>query len=130
MGSLWIDPATLGRPLSDVATVYGQALRLASDNWQRCPADAVDYIRGVLMAVHWLDGTADLGMDPSIPCPPRCRADVERQAKAAYRVLRWIGFGDKSATATTFAVWDMLTFALGRSHRSPVDKVVRPSRVA
>ena len=82
------------------------------------------------MAVHWLDGTADLGMDPSIPCPPHTRADVERQARAAYRVLRWIGIGDASASGTMFAVWDMLAFALGRSYRSPVEKVLRRSRAA
>lgn len=82
------------------------------------------------MAVHWLDGTTDLGFDPSIPCPPRSRADVRRQATAAYRVLRWIGIGDKSATATVFAVWDMLRFALGHSQRSPVEKVLTPSRAA
>jgi hypothetical protein len=126
----WIDPAVLGRPLEDVARVYRQALRLAGDDWRRCPADAVDSVRGVLMAVHWLDGTTDLGIDPSIPCPPRSRVDVERQAQAAYSVLRWIGIGDKAASATVFAVWDMLGFALGRSHRSPVDKVLTPFRAA
>jgi hypothetical protein len=130
VASVWIDPAALGRPLDDVAMVYCQALHLARDDWRRCPADAVDFVRGVLMAVHWLDGTTDLGMDPSIPCPPRSRVDVERQARAAYRVLRWIGFGDRSASATAFAVWDMLGYALGRSDRSPVDKVLMPSRAA
>jgi hypothetical protein len=94
------------------------------------PDDAVDFVRGVLMTVHWLDGTTDLGIDPSVPCPPGSRADVERQAKAAYRVLRWIGFGDKSASATMFAIWDMLAFALGRSQRSPDEKVLAPSRAA
>jgi hypothetical protein len=128
--ALWIDPAVLGRPLDDVARVYRQALWLAGDDWQRCPDDAVDFVRGVLTAVHWLDGTTDLGIDPSIPCPPGSRADVERQAKAAYRVLRWIGIGDESASATMFAVWDMLAFALGRSDRSPVEKVLMPSRAA
>jgi hypothetical protein len=59
------------------------------------------------MGVRWLDGAADLGFDPSIMCPPRTRADVERQADAAWRVLRWIGIRDRSASATTFAVWDM-----------------------
>jgi hypothetical protein len=128
--SVWIDPATLGRPIDDVAAVYRHALRLAGDDWQRCPADAVDLVRGVLMAVHWLDGTTDLGMDPSIPCPPRTRADVERQARAAYRLLRWIGVRDASATATAFGVWDMLAFALGRSVRSPINRVLTSSRAA
>ena len=45
---------------------------------------------------------------------PHTRGDVERQARAAYSVLRWIGSRDASATATTFAVWDMLAYALGR----------------
>lgn len=128
--TLRIDPAVLGRPLDDVVRVYRQALWLAGDDWQRCPADAEDFVEGVLMAVRWLDGTTDLGIDPSIPCPPRSRVDVKRQARAAYRVLRWIGIGDESASATMFAVWDMLAFALGRAHRSPIDRVLTPSRAA
>jgi hypothetical protein len=83
-----IDPAALGRPLDDVVAVYRQALWLADDDWERRPSDAADFTRGVLMAVSWMDGTTDLGIDPSIPCPPHSREDVERQAKAAYRVLR------------------------------------------
>jgi hypothetical protein len=130
MVTLRIDPAALGRPLDDVVSVYRQALWLADDDWERRPSDASDFARGLLMAVSWLDGTADLGMDPSIPCPPHSRADVERQARAAYRVLRWIGTRDKSASATMFAVWDMLAFALGRSARSPIEKVLKPSRAA
>jgi hypothetical protein len=121
-----IDPAVLGRPLDDVVRAYRLALWLADDDWQRRPTDATDFARGVVMAVRWLDGTADLGVDPSIPCPPGSRADVERQATAMWRVLRWIGTRDRAATATTFAVWDMLGFALGRSDRSPVDKVLSP----
>jgi hypothetical protein len=125
-----IDPTVLGRPLDDVLKVYHHALWLAGDDWAECPADAMDSVRGVLMAVHWLDGTTDLNFDPSIPCPPRSRADVERQAKAAYRVLRWIGIGDNAASATVFAVWDMLGFALGRTPRSPVEKALKPYRAA
>ena len=130
MVARWIDPAVLGRPLEDVARVYREALWLAGDDWQRCPPDAVDFIRGVLMAVHWLDGTTDLGIDPSIPCPPCSRVDVERQAQAAWRVLSWIGIGDESASATVFAMWDMLAFALARSPRSPVEKVLAAARAA
>jgi hypothetical protein len=130
VATLGIDPAALGRPLDDVVAVYRQALWLADDDWPRRPSDATDFARGVLMAVHWLDGTTDLGLDPSIPCPPRSRADVERQAVAAYRVLRWIGIGDKSASTTTFAAWDMLKFALGRSGRSPIEKVLTRSPAA
>ena len=125
-----IDPAALGRPLDDVLAVYRQALWLADDDWPGRPPDADDVARGVLMALRWLDGTADLDLDPSIPCPPHTRTDVERQARAAYRVLRWLGSRDTSATASTFAVWDMLAFALGSSHRSPIEKVLRPSRAA
>ena len=128
--TLRIDPAALGRPVDDVGAVYRQALWLVDDDWPGRPPEATDVARGVLMAVRWLDGTADLDMDPSIPCPPHTRADVERQARAAYRVLRWIGSRDTSATATTFAVWDMLAYALGRSHRSPVEKVLRRSQAA
>jgi hypothetical protein len=122
--TLRIDPAALGRPLDDVDSVYREALWLARDDWRRCPSGAVDAIRGALMAVDWLDGTTDVGFDPSIPCPPHSRADVERQIVAAYRVARWIGVGDESASTTVFAFWDMLTFALGRSDRSPVEKAL------
>ena len=125
-----IDPEVLGRPLDDVERVYRLALWVADDDWPRRSADAANVAQGVLMAVRWLEGTTDLGFDPSIPCPPRNRADVERQADAAWRVLRWIGIRDRSATATTFAVWDMLAFALGRSGRSPIEKVLAPSRAA
>jgi hypothetical protein len=128
--TLRIDPAALGRPVDDVVAVYRQALWLDDDDWPGRPPEATDVARGVLMAVRWLDGTADLDMDPSIPCPPHTRGDVERQARAAYRVLRWIGSRDASATATTFAVWDMLAYALGRSYRSPVEKVLRRPRAA
>jgi hypothetical protein len=128
--TLRIDPAALGRPVDDVVAVYRQALWLDDDDWPGRPPEATDVARGVLMAVRWLDGTADLDMDPSIPCPPHTRGDVERQARAAYRVLRWIGSRDASATATTFAVWDMLAYALGRSYRSPVEKVLRRSQAA
>jgi hypothetical protein len=125
-----IRPEVLGRPLDDVARVYGLALWVVDDEWPRRPPDAADVAHGVLMAVRWLDGTTDLGFDPSIPCPPRSRADVERQADAAWRLLRWIGIRDKAATATTFAIWDMLAFALGRSGRSPIEKVLAPPRAA
>jgi hypothetical protein len=124
METLRIDPATLGRPLDEVVSVYREALWLAADDWRRCPPGVADVIRGVLMAVQWLDGTTDVGFDPSIPCPPHSRADVERQANAAYRVVRWIGVGDKSASATVFAMWDMLGFALGHSDWSPVEKAL------
>jgi hypothetical protein len=125
VGTVRIDPAALGRPLDEVDSVYREARYLAGDDWRRCPAGAVDVVRGVLMAVDWLDGTTDFGVDPSIPCPPHSRADVERQAEAAYRVVRWIGVGDESASATVFAMWDMLAFSLGRSERSPIEKVLR-----
>jgi hypothetical protein len=125
-----IDPAVLGRPIDDVVRVYHQALWVADDEWPGRPPDAADVARGVLMAVRWLDGTTDLGFDPSIPCPPANRADVDRQANAAWRVLRWIGIRDRSASATTFAVWDTLAFALGRSGRSPIEKVLAPPRAA
>jgi hypothetical protein len=124
--TLRIDPAALGRPLDDVLAAYRQALWLADDDWPGRPPHADDVARGVLMAVHWLDGTTDLGLDPAIPCPPRSRADVQRQARAAYRVLRWIGPGDASASTTMFTVWDMLGFALGRFRRSPIEKALTP----
>jgi hypothetical protein len=122
--TLRIHPAALGRPLDDVVSVYLEARWLAGDDWRRCPSDAVDAIRGVLMAVDWLDGTTDVGFDPSIPCPPRSRADVERQAVAVYRVVRWIGRRDMSTNVTLFALRDMLNFVLGRSDRSPVEKAL------
>ncbi len=125
-----IDPAALGRPLDDVVSVYREALLLASDEWRRCPSGAINVIRGVLMAVDWLDGTTDIGFDPSIPCPPHSRADVERQTAVVYRVVRWIGRGDESTNVTLFALWDMLTFVLGRSDWSPVEKALPRQQVA
>jgi hypothetical protein len=128
--TLRIDQAALGRPIDDVVSVYREAQLLAGDDWRRCPPGAVDVVRGVLMAVGWLDGTTDIGFDPSIPCPPHSRADVDRQCDAAWRVLRFIGRSDKSANDTVFAMWDMLVFALGRSDRSPVEKVLRHYQAA
>jgi|tagenome__1003787_1003787.scaffolds.fasta_scaffold20926827_3 hypothetical protein len=114
---LRIRPGVLGRPVGDIEALYRDALTLLNTSEAASRPDLAQIAQAVDLVVNWLTGTEDIGIDHSIPCPPRDRSDLERQTQAMHGLFRRIGTSDEPASELVFNVWQVLGYALTpRSH--------------